>query len=138
MAGGEIGLRNQIAGADRLGAEAQVRGGHRARFLRIVYEVPLGKVIGILADDLDRVLVGADGAVGAQAVKHAAHGLGIFGRELRIVIDRGMRHIVHDADGEVVLALGARQFIQHALHHGGSEFLGGQARNGRRSVSACS
>ena len=58
--------------AERIGRglDAQVRDGDRARLLRVVDEVALRVEIGLLADDLDRVLVGAHGAVGAEAVEH--------------------------------------------------------------------
>ncbi len=71
MAGHETGARNQIAGADRPGAEAEMRNGHRARFFRVVNEITLRVIIGIFADNLDGILIGADGAVRAQAVEKA-------------------------------------------------------------------
>ena len=83
VAGHKAGARDQVGGADRVGPEAQVRGGHRAGLLRVVDEVALRVVRRLAADDLDGVLVGAHGAVGAQAVEERAHGLGIFGGERR-------------------------------------------------------
>ena len=76
VAGDEVGLGDQVAGADRLGAEAQVGGGDGAGLLRIVDEVALGEVVGLFADDLDGVLVRADGAIRAQSVEQGAHGAG--------------------------------------------------------------
>ena len=40
--------------------------GDGARLLRVVHEVTLGEAVGLLADDLDGVLVRADRAVGAE------------------------------------------------------------------------
>jgi hypothetical protein len=57
-------------------AEAQVRDRDRAGLLGVVDEVALGEVVRVLADDLDAVLVGADRAVGAQAVEQGAHHVG--------------------------------------------------------------
>ncbi len=71
MAGDEIGLADQVDRANRLRAEAQVRDGHRAGLLRVIDEVALRVVVGVLADDLDGILVGADRAVRAQPVEHA-------------------------------------------------------------------
>ena len=44
MAGHKVGLVrfDQVWGVDRLGAEAQMRDGHRAGFLRVVIEIALG------------------------------------------------------------------------------------------------
>ena len=81
MAGDEVRFRNQVAGVDRLRSEAQVRDRHRAGFLRVVDEISLRVIVGVLADDLDGVLVRAHRAVRAQAVEHGAnHAVG-FGRE---------------------------------------------------------
>ena len=90
MAGHEVGPGNQVAGMDRLGAEAQVRDGDGAGFLRVVDEIALGVVVGFLADDLDGVLVGAHGAIGAQAVEQGAHRARVLrwrtpGRNCRLV-----------------------------------------------------
>ena len=65
MAGHEVRLVrfDEIRCADGFWSKAQVRHGHRAGFLRVVVEVALGEVVGLFADDLDRVLVRADCAV---------------------------------------------------------------------------
>ena len=105
MAGDEIGLRNQIAGVNRLRTEAQMRNRHRARFLGVVNEVALRVVVGVLADDLDGILVGAHRAVRAQAVEHRAdHAVWLNG-EFRIVIQAGVADVVIDADREMILRL---------------------------------
>ncbi len=70
MTGDEVGVVDQVRGVDRLFAEAEVRDGDGAGFLGVIDEVGLGKVLGGLADDLDGVLVGADGAVGTEAEEH--------------------------------------------------------------------
>ena len=62
---------------DRALAEAQVGDGDAARFLRVVGEVALGVHVGVVADDLDGVLVGADGAVRAEAPELAADGVAL-------------------------------------------------------------
>ncbi len=90
VAGDKIGAGDQVAGVDRLGAEAQMGGGDGAGLLRVIDEVALGIVISIFADDLDGVFVGADGAVSAEAEEEGAHGAGIFGGEAGIVGERGV------------------------------------------------
>ena len=126
VAGDEVRLGDEVAGADRLVAEAQVGGGDGAGLLGIVNEVALGVVVGLFADDLDGVLVGADGAIRAESVEQGAHGAGSFGGVVGIVVQAGVGDVVLDADGEVVLGVGLEQFVVDALDHGGGEFLGGE------------
>ncbi len=123
VAGDEVGAADEIAGADRLGTEAQVRSRQRAGLLRVVHEVALRVVLRVFADDLDGVLVGADGSVRAQAVEQSANCACIFGGERRIVVDAGVRYVVDDADGEVILAATLCELVEYALDHRGREFF---------------
>ena len=103
VAGDEFGVADQIGRLDRMRAEAQMADGHRARLLRIIDEVALGIQVGGFGDDLDGVLVGAHGAVGAQAEEDgAAHVLGL---QLEVFVPgQGQAgDIVVDADGEAAL-----------------------------------
>ena len=84
MAGDEVGLLHEIGRPDRLGPEAQVRHRDRARLLRVVHEVALGKEVRALADDLHRCLVCADGAVGTESEEDGLH---LTGRTLRSELD---------------------------------------------------
>ena len=126
MAGDEVRLGDQVAGMDRLRPEAQVRDRHRAGFLGVVDEVSLRIVVGVFADDLDGVLVGADRAVRAQAVKQGAHNAVGLGGERCVVVEAGVADVVVNADGEVIFRLGLLQVVVDGLHHGRREFLGGQ------------
>ena len=74
--------------------------------------------------DLDGVLVGAHGAIRAQAIKQRADGPRIFGRECSIVIQAGVRDVVANADGEMILRLRLLQFIEDGLDHRRCKFLG--------------
>ena len=80
VAGDEIGVvvADQVRRMDGLGTKAQVRNGHGAGFLRVVDEVALGEIVGLFADDLDRVLVRAHCAISAQAEEHTADGVIAF------------------------------------------------------------
>ena len=73
VAGDEVGRLDQVGRMDRPLAEAQVRDRLRAGLVRVVDEVALRVQRRIFGDDLHAVLVGADRAVGAQAVEHRAH-----------------------------------------------------------------
>jgi hypothetical protein len=72
MACDEVGAADEVGGSNRAGAEAEVRDRHRAGFLRVVDVIALRVVLGLLADDLDRVLVRADGPVGAEPEEDGA------------------------------------------------------------------
>ena len=69
VASHEVRRLNLIRGADRRIAEAEVRAGETARFLRVVREVCLAILVRIVADNLHGVLVGTDCTVCAEAVE---------------------------------------------------------------------
>ncbi len=125
VAGDEVGAVDQVGALDRGVAEAQVADGDAAGLLGVVAEVGLRVLIGVVADDLDGVLVGADGAVRAQTIEHAADGARGSDVQRFAELQGGVGHVVVDADGEVVLLL-ARQVVVNGLYHGGVEFLGAQ------------
>ena len=100
----------------------------RARLLRVVDEVALRVAVGLLADDLDRVLVGADRAVGAEPVEQRRRHIVGLGAERRIPRQRQVRHVVDNADREVVLGLVlARCSSKTAFDHRRRELLRRQA-----------
>ena len=102
MAGDEVAPADKIGRSDRARAEAQMRDRHRAGFFRIVNKISLGKVVGVFADDFDRLLVRPDRAVGAEAEKQRADDIVGLDREIRIEIQTGVRDIVVDADREMI------------------------------------
>ena len=107
-------------------AEAQVALGDAAGLLGVILKIGLHILLGVVADDLDRVLVGAHGAVAAKAPELAADGTLVSGDH--VLADRqGMeRHIVGNAHGEVVL-LFPGHVVVHGDHLGGCGVLAGQA-----------
>ena len=122
-AGHEVRPADQVGRADRPRTEAQVRDGHRARLLRVIDKVALRKIVGFLADDLDRVLVRADGAIRAEADKHAAAHVGRLEIEVAVVGQRGAGDIVEDADGEMIPRRGAAEVVEHGPRHARGKFL---------------
>ncbi len=80
VAGDEIGFADEIGRTEFVGAKTQMGNRYRAGFFGVIHEIPLGVEIGMLADDLDRVLVGADGAVGTDAEENGAQRFRRFGR----------------------------------------------------------
>ena len=126
VAGDEVRVGDVIGGADGLLAEAQVALGDTEGLLGVVLKVRLTVHVRRLADDLDGVLVGAHGTVGAQTPELAGDGALRLSQQ-RCAHGQGqMGHIVHDADGEVVLRLIQQQVVEHGLQLGGGGVLAAQ------------
>ncbi len=125
VAGNKIGGVDQIRRTDCFTAETQVADGYATRLLRVVDEVSLHLVICCIADDLDGVLIGADGTIGTKTVEHSGVA---FARhfEGRVVIEAGTGHVVVDAEGEVVFRLGLSQVVEHRLDQRRGELLGAE------------
>ena len=119
----EAGLLHEVGGPDRPRAEAEVGHRHRPRLLRVVDEVALGVELGALRDDLDRVLVGADGPVGSESVEERAHLTGLLEAELGVQRQREVGHVVVDAHCEVVVGMVGVEVIQDRLDHRRRELL---------------
>ena len=127
VAGHEVSLVDVVRAADGLVAEAQVADGHAAGLLGVVLEVRLHVFVGVVADDLDGVLVGAHGAVAAQTPELALDGAGGGGVGTVLVLRQGqIGHIVHNADGELALHLVALQLAVYGEHGGGRRVLAAQ------------
>ena len=124
MAGDEVGVVDQVWSVDRFFAEAEMRYGDRAGFFGVIDEVGLGKVFGGFADDLDRVFVGADGAVRAEAEEHRFVGAFHGGAEAGVVVKAAVGYVFFDANDEVVFRFGFFEVVQHRFCHGRGEFLG--------------
>ena len=124
--GDEVRAGDEVGAVNRRGAEAQVRYRGGTGLLGVVHEVALHVEVGVLADNLDGVLVGTHGTVGTQTIEHAAgHGVG-FGGEAGVIGDGETGHVVLDTHGKAGHGSILLQFIEYALHHGGGEFLGTQ------------
>ena len=103
MTGHEVRIVHQVRGTDGGLAEAQVGLGESAGLLGVVHEICLAVQVGGVADDLDGVFVGAHGAVGAHSPDfHVGLSLG-SGLDLFGDGQGSVGHVVHDADGEIVL-----------------------------------
>ena len=89
VAGDEVGAADEVRRVDRRRIEAEVRDRHRPGLLRVVDEVALHVQVGVLTDDLGRVLVGADGAVRAESVEHGPQ-RGVVGHEVGVDREAGM------------------------------------------------
>ena len=79
-------------------AEAQVADGDAAGLLGVILEVGLDVLVGMVADDLDGVLVGANGAVAAQTPELALDGAGRSNAGNGLLLQRQVGDVIHDAD----------------------------------------
>ena len=122
----EVSRGHQIGAADGLVAEAQVALGQAAGLHGIIGEVSLSVLAAHEADGGDGVLVGAHGAVAAQTPQLAADLAGM-GQLNLLVVQRGIGHIIIDADGEVVLGSLLLQVVVHSNDLAGGGVLGGEA-----------
>ena len=127
VAGGEVGRVDLVRGLDRRLAKAQVGNGQAAGLLGVVGEIRLSVHVGVVADDLDGVLVRADGAVRAETIELAGDRALRSGVEDLAHRQAGVGHIVHDAHGEVVLRGVQLQVVEDSLDMGRRELLGAQA-----------
>ncbi len=103
MACDKICLRNIVGGLDRFVPETQMGNRQAAGFLGIVGEIALRVHIGVIADDLDGVLVRADGAVCAKAPELAR--VRAFGRRVGVFLnfERKVRNVIRNAYGKALL-----------------------------------
>ncbi len=126
VASHEVRRAHQIGGADGTVAEAEVRAGEATRLLRVICEVCLAVLVGVLADDLHGVLVGAYRTVGTETEELGFVGAGVAQRNLGEHGERGECHVVDDAECEVVLRGGQSEVLVYADDLGGSGVLRSQ------------
>ena len=127
MAGDVVGMGDEVAGLDGLLAKAQMGNCEAAGLLGVVGEVGLGIEIGVVANDLDGLLVCTNGTVSAKAEELALDGALGHGVEFLLDVEAQVGHIVFDAHCEVVLGLAAEHVVVDSLDHAGGEVLGTKA-----------
>ena len=125
VAGHKISHCDVVAAADGLVAEAQVASCQSAGLFRIILEVGLHVLVGIVADDLAGILVGADGAVGSEPPEFAGNDALTCRNDILSHGEGSICYVVHDADGEVVFLL-ALHVVINSLELGGGGVLGAQ------------
>ena len=128
VAGHEVGLVDVVAAADGGVAKAQVADGHAAGLLGVVLEVGLHVLVGVVADDLDGVLVGADRAVSAQAPELALDGAGGGGAgAVGVLGETQVGDVVDDAHRELLLGVVLLELGEDGEGRGRRGVLGAEA-----------
>ncbi len=96
-----------------------MRNGYTARLFGVVEEITLSVHIGVIADDLDRVLVCADRTVRTKTVEFTADSS--FGSRVILLgeIKRSVGKIVVNTDGEVILRFVGLKILIYRINHGG-------------------
>ena len=122
----EVSLFDIIGRTDRFVAESQVRNGHAAGLLGVILEVCLCLHVGMVTDDLDGVLIRANGAIRAQTPELAS--LGSLRCNVRILgaVDGKVGHIVCDGNREFLLRCIAPQVFVYGQHIARLYVLGAQ------------
>ena len=83
-------------------SETQVGHGNTAGLLGVIIEVSLSVHIGVVADDLDGVLVCTYGTVSAQTPELAVDGSFRSGNKRCAQLQRQVGNIIYDTDGELL------------------------------------
>ena len=104
-AGDKVCFIQQIRGTNLTLAETQMRNGQTAGFLRIVEEIALCILIGVITDDLNGLFVCADRAVGTESPELATGRAFLADMQDFRLIQGKIRHIIFNGDSEVVLRL---------------------------------
>ena len=105
MAGHEVRGADQIRSLDRNVTETEVGAGVSAGLLGVVVEIALGILRSMVTDDLDGVLVGANGTVGTETVELALGSARLHDGDFLLYREGLEAEVIHDSDGEAVLRL---------------------------------
>ena len=124
MAGNEVRLIDVVRALDGLVTKTQMADGDTAGLLGVVLEVCLNVFVGMVADDLDGILVGADGTVTAETPELALDGAFRCGIRRGLFFQRKISHIIVDTECEVLLRRILLEFIVYCEHRCGRGILG--------------
>ena len=103
MTGNKVCLVDQVGGFDRLMTETKVGHCNTTGFLGVIIEVSLCVHIGIIADDLDRVLVCTYSTVGTKTPELTVYSSFRSGNKRCAKLQGKVGNIIYDTDGELFL-----------------------------------
>ena len=119
----KVGLVDVVRALYLLVAEAQMADGNAAGLLRVVLEVCLNVLVGVVADDLDGVLVRADGAVAAKTPELALDGALRRSGGSGDLGQREVGDVVNDTDGELTLHIVTLELVVYGENGCGRSIL---------------
>ena len=114
---------HQIPRLDGNVAEPQVGPCDPAGFLCVVFEVPLGVLVGVIPYDLDGVLVRSHRTVTPDSPEFTPDDGIRLGVYLLGQLQASMCYVVGDAYCEMVLGIVEFEVVEDGLCHGGRELL---------------
>ncbi|GFI56242.1 hypothetical protein IMSAG013_01298 [Clostridiales bacterium] len=124
VAGNKVCLGDVVRTLNRSVAKTQVGNGNAAGFLGVILEVCLNVFIGVVADDLDGVLVCTNGTVAAQTPELAGDSSLRRGVRSRLFVQRQTGYVIYDTDCEVCLGCVACKVFIYSKDGSGSGILG--------------
>mmetsp|Transcript_35543 Transcript_35543/g.58238 ORF Transcript_35543/g.58238 Transcript_35543/m.58238 type:complete len:214 (+) Transcript_35543:354-995(+) len=104
--------------------------------MRIIFKMTLYKLIRVVSDILNTLLIDTNGTITASAPKQALFGVACHHRRvipaIRIVdvrVERGVRHVIIDTNHKTIhsLALVLVQVVENRTDHGRCKLLGRQS-----------
>ena len=113
MASYEVRCIYLIGRTDFTVAKTKVRASETTRLLRVVREICLTVLVGIVADNLYRVLVGTYSSVSSQTIELSLEHTFATHRNFINQWKRGKCNIVYDTYREVVLRFGKFKVVEY-------------------------
>ena len=119
MACHEVRRVHLVSRVDGAIAKAQVRAGETTRLLGIVREVCLAVLVGIVTDNLYRVLVGTYSTICTQSIELGLEQIVATHGNFLLFGQGGKGNIIYDTYGKVVLWFWQLQVLEHGHNLGG-------------------
>ena len=123
-AGNKVSVANVVSGSDFIIAKTQMANRQAAGFFRVILEVGLNLLVGMVTDDLDGVLAGTDQTVCTQTPELAGNSALLAGNAEGLGDKREVGDIVIDADSEATLGLIKKEVIVDCQNIVGSGVFG--------------
>ena len=106
MSCNEVSLVDVVRALDGLITEAQMRDGDTAGLLRVILEVSLDILVGVVTDDLCRILICSDSTVAADTPELTLNRAGCGGDGCGLLLGkRKTGNIINNTDGEALLGI---------------------------------
>ena len=109
----KVGRIHQVSGTNRFITETQVGYRYTSGFLGVVGKISLGIFVGIVADNLDAVLVSSHSSVGTNAPELSRIGIFRLNAHLRKQWKGVECNVINNPDCEVVFRLFKRQVLKY-------------------------